>query len=174
MKRLLKKTEGFTLIELLIVMVILAILLAIAIPTYLAFTKQAKDTGTKQYLNVAWKAYRAAAVTSGGSFPSNTAGSSALVKSDLTTSEPYLTPFIGVNASITGTSGSNGCTYINAKTGSSDKVILIGKSSGAATLYLYDRSSSGRVYALYSTDRSATTGISTSGPTAYSLIKTSC
>jgi type IV pilus assembly protein PilA len=44
---------GFTLIELMVVLLILAILLAIAIPTFLGTSKSAKDRGAQQNLNSA-------------------------------------------------------------------------------------------------------------------------
>ena len=44
---------GFTLIELMVVLLILAILLAIAIPTLLGTSKSAKDRGAQQNLNTA-------------------------------------------------------------------------------------------------------------------------
>ena len=46
-ERFYRKDKGFTLIELLIVIIILAVLAGIAIPSYLSITNRAKESGTE-------------------------------------------------------------------------------------------------------------------------------
>lgn len=52
------QNRGFTLIELLLVVIILAILMAIAVPTYLSQQKKAKDQSAKQTLAYAYRVAR--------------------------------------------------------------------------------------------------------------------
>jgi type IV pilus assembly protein PilA len=84
---------GFTLIELMVVLLILAILLAIAIPTFLGVTKSANDRAAQSNLNTALinaKAQYQSNSQSYGTAVTGPANSAAMVTA-LTTAEPSLT-----------------------------------------------------------------------------------
>lgn len=63
--------EGFTLIELLVVLLIIGILLAIAIPTYLSVTGGAKKSAAQSNLNTALTASKAYYTNNNGVYPSS-------------------------------------------------------------------------------------------------------
>src|ERR1019366_4715165 len=76
---------GFTLIELMVVLLILAILLAIAIPTFLGVTKSANDRAAQSNLNTAFVNAKAAFQQNSQSY-----ATSATLVSALSTAEPSL------------------------------------------------------------------------------------
>lgn len=132
-----RTANGFTLIELLVVIVILAVLMTIAIPSYLAQQRKAKDSASKQYLTTVWKAARSDAVEQSGNYNIN---ATALV-SAIASAEPELSVIAGTQADV---SSSN-----------SKKVVIESSSLAPGTVVLYDRSSSGTIWTLTATNTSA-------------------
>src|ERR1700686_3248298 len=75
---------GFTLIELMVVLLILAILLAIAIPTFLGVTKSANDRASQSNLNTA-------VVNAKAAYQTNSQTYTGVNPTTLSSAEPSLT-----------------------------------------------------------------------------------
>src|SRR5580704_3993478 len=75
---------GFTLIELMVVLLILAILLAIAIPTFLGVTKSANDRAAQSNLNTA-------VVNAKAAYQTNSQSYTGVNTTTLSSAEPSLT-----------------------------------------------------------------------------------
>jgi len=86
--------SGFTLIEMMVTLLILAILLAIAIPTFLGVTKSANDRAAQSSMNTAMLNAKAAFQTNGQSYGAPSIVNSTVLKSatpELTFTTSYST-----------------------------------------------------------------------------------
>jgi type IV pilus assembly protein PilA len=127
-----KDEEGFTLVELMVVVLIMAILMAIAIPTFLGAQNKAKDSSTKADLRNAMTAAKSIAADQGGLFVST--GTTNLTASDLNTAEPSITfAAAATNAAVGVYPGTNGADMTFVKLSKGGKYFAITATSGGVT-----------------------------------------
>ena len=93
--RLAREEQGFTLIELLVVIVILGILVAIAVPSYLSFRGNAQDAAAKS--NV-----RSAIPAAESYYQTNNSTYTGLTPAGLATQAPGVSPKVGVKVLSSG------------------------------------------------------------------------
>lgn len=128
--------EAFTLIELLIVILILGLLLAIALPTFLNQQDKAKDSQAKMTLNTAYKIAKGEAAVNDGVFPSVNDIADAIEASEPRIWVGWVTS--AVNVPTQNTTGKPETVYI----------IDNGETEGSDDLKLASRSASGTIYTL--------------------------
>ncbi len=114
--------DGFTLIELMVVLLVIAILLAIAIPTFLGTSKAANDRGAQQNLNTALVESDSVFQTNSQSFALGTTAQyqsfGAYMATSLASNEPAL-GFVTTNStspskiSVSVSGGGNGIVLAN-------------------------------------------------------------
>jgi type IV pilus assembly protein PilA len=128
--------DGFTLIELMVVVLIIAILLAIAIPTFLGARSKAQDRAAQSNLRNALTAEKTFYVDN-QAYTDNTSSS-------MTNIEPSLTYAASAAPSVVGT------VYITLSTSSggttNNTVTLAAKSASGKCFYLQDSTPAGTQY----------------------------
>ncbi len=100
-RRMANEDEGFTLIELMVVVLIIAILMAIAIPTFLGAQDRARDRGAQSNLRNAMTAAKTIATDSAGLFLNRAGATTILDAVDLLAAEGSLV-FINGNLQRSG------------------------------------------------------------------------
>jgi type IV pilus assembly protein PilA len=127
---------GFTLIELMVVLLILAILLAIAIPTFLGVTKSANDRAAQSNLNTGIINAKAAYQTNSQSYGApNTINAATLASA-----EPSLQFVNGTAGTSTGASTSQGIISV-AVSSDGNGVVLAAYSKSGNCWYEIDNTS---------------------------------
>lgn len=104
--RLEDSDDGFSLIELMMVVLIIAVMIAIAVPTFLGATDRARDRAVQQNVRNALTAARAAGA--------DAAGYSDIVLVDFPISEQQFTWLDGATSSVSPTEISVGIDNVNA------------------------------------------------------------
>ena len=125
--------DGFTLIELLVVVVILGILIAIAIPTYLNYRKSAADKSAQSDLRNAITQFEACAVE--GGYPTTVTSAGVMTTSPTTLSCNAQTVKLSANTTMKYTATGTPPTSFTA----------VMTNSGGTKFYCYDSAVGGSV-----------------------------
>jgi prepilin-type N-terminal cleavage/methylation domain-containing protein len=129
--------SAFTLIELIVVVIVLGVLMAVAIPVFQNATRAAQDNVTKQYLTTSFRAIKACeAKKDTRQFETPAAALAACIAA----SEPQLTASNGI------------CTAV---AGLASRAVLVDDGSTATGIVLYGHSASGADWQLQATTSSA-------------------
>jgi len=129
-QRMAREESGFTLVELLVVMLILGLLAAIAIPSFFNQRNKAKDSSAKEAVRTAETAMETYATDNDGKYTGATAGTAA---SKLNVIEPSLND-VGANLTITGLAVDGYTVNVKSDTTNANVFSITRASDGTTTL----------------------------------------
>jgi type IV pilus assembly protein PilA len=133
------REAGFTLVELLVVMLILGLLAAIAIPSFFNQRDKAKDASAKEMAHTAQTAMETYSTDNGGIYtgadPTKLNAIEQTISTTVSTKDPYLSNAAAVGTkgyTLTVTSGGTGNTFTIARNGGTGLVSLTCATTGNA------------------------------------------
>lgn len=142
-----KSQKGFTLIELMVVIVIIGILVAIALPNFIGAQDRAKISSVKANMHTVQTMLETYAVDWGGTYPSTVA---SLVSEAQNSSNPYYkdftNPFTGKSMGSNGANVGNGMyDLVNTTTAAANAGLVGYEDSGTTKYYLYGNDKVGAI-----------------------------
>jgi type IV pilus assembly protein PilA len=140
-QRMAREESGFTLVELLVVMLILGLLAAIAIPAFFNQRDKAKDSGAKEMARTAETAMETYATDNNGVYTGSTPAALNAIENSInitsSTTDPYLSAAAaagtgGKGWTLTVTSGATSNTFTIARDATSGQLTFSCATTGKA------------------------------------------